>query len=71
VEVAPSFTGFKPAIRVHLVSWSDFHKKALEDLLQDCVKKRYESAKNLGVKKALKRPRPERTRPMRMGRKLR
>jgi len=43
-------------MRARPASGSEFHKKALESLLQDCMKKRSESAKNLGVKRALKRP---------------
>jgi hypothetical protein len=56
VEAARSFTGFRPAIRARSASGSDFHEKALEALLQDCMKKRSETAKNLAVKRALKRP---------------
>jgi len=56
VEAARSFTGFRPAIRARLASGSDFHKKALEALLQDWMKKRSETGKNLAVKRALKRP---------------
>jgi len=59
VEAARGFTGFNPAIRACLAAGSDFHKKALEALLQDCMKKRSETAENLAVKRALKRPRPD------------
>ena len=59
VVAARGFTGFKPAMRARLASGSDFHKRALEALLQDCMKKRSETAKNLAVKRALKRPRPD------------
>jgi len=40
VEAGRSFTGSRPAIRALLASGSDFHKKALEAFLQDCMKKR-------------------------------
>jgi len=59
VEAAQGFTGFRPAMRACLASGSDFHKKALESLLQDCMKKRSETAKHLAVKRALKRPRAD------------
>jgi len=57
VEAAWGFTGFRPAIRARLASGSEFHKKALESLWQDCMKNRSESAKYLAVKRALKRTR--------------
>jgi len=59
VEAARGFTGFRPAMRAYLVSGSEFHKKALDSLLQDCMKKGSETAKNLAVKRALKRPRAD------------
>ena len=59
MEAARSFTGFGRAIRARLALGSDFHKKVLEALLQNCMKKRSETAKNLAVKRALKRPRPD------------
>jgi len=46
-------------MRAHLASGSEFHKKALESLLQDCMKKRSATAKDLAVKRALKRPRAD------------
>ena len=59
VVTAYGFTGFKPAMRARLALGSEFYKRALEALLQDCMKKRSETAKNLAVKRALKRPRPD------------
>jgi len=50
------FTGFRPAMRAQLVLGSEFHKTALVSLLQDCMKKRSKSAKNLAQKRALKSP---------------
>ena len=57
--VACSLSRFKPTMRVHLASRSSLDKRASEALLQDCMKKRSETAKNLAVKRALKRPRPD------------
>jgi len=59
VEAARGFTRFKAAIRALLASGSDFLKKALEALLQDCMKKRSETAKKLALKRVLKRPCPD------------
>ena len=50
-------TGLRPAIRARLASGSEFHQKALEALLQDCLKKKSETAKNLAMQRAMKRPR--------------
>ncbi|RPB18306.1 hypothetical protein L211DRAFT_854243 [Terfezia boudieri ATCC MYA-4762] len=50
-----ALTGFSLTIRDRLVSGSNFYKKALEALLQDCLKKRSETAKNLSIKHAQKR----------------
>lgn len=55
VVAARGLTGFRPTIRDRLASGSEFHKKALEALLQDCLKKRSETAKNLAIKRARKR----------------
>jgi len=57
IAAAPNITGFRPAIRAGLSSGSEFHKTALQALLQECLKKKSETAKNLAVKRALKRPR--------------
>ncbi|KAF8415920.1 hypothetical protein EV426DRAFT_706044 [Tirmania nivea] len=50
-----TLTGFQPSMRGRLAAGSEFHKKALEALLQDCLKKRSETAKNLAIKRARKR----------------
>jgi len=55
IAAAPNLTGFRPAIRARLASGSEFYKTALQALLQDCLKKKSETAKNLAVKRALKR----------------
>ncbi|KAF8415844.1 hypothetical protein EV426DRAFT_710009 [Tirmania nivea] len=55
VIAARTLTGFRPSIRGRLVAGSEFYKKALEALLQDCLKKRSETAKNLAIKRARKR----------------
>ncbi|RPB22613.1 hypothetical protein L211DRAFT_850378 [Terfezia boudieri ATCC MYA-4762] len=55
VIAACGLTGFRPTIRDRLASGSDFHKKAWEVLLQDCLKKRSETTKNLAIKCARKR----------------
>ncbi|KAF8414986.1 hypothetical protein EV426DRAFT_709178, partial [Tirmania nivea] len=52
---ARTLTGFRPSIKGRLAAGSEFHKKALEALLQDCLKKRSETAKNLAIKRARKR----------------
>ena len=44
-------------MRARIVAGLEFHKKAMEALLQDCMKKKSETAKNLVVKRALKRAR--------------
>ncbi|RPB22971.1 hypothetical protein L211DRAFT_850005 [Terfezia boudieri ATCC MYA-4762] len=59
VIAARGLTGFRLTIRDRLASGSDFHKKALEALLQDCLKKRSETAKNLAIKRARKRAQPD------------
>jgi len=59
VEGARCSTGFRPAIRARLASGAEFYKKALESLLQDCLKKRPETAKSLAVKRVLKRHRAD------------
>jgi len=58
VEAALTFTGFKPAIGAYLISRFDFHKKALEALLQDCIKKHSETDNYLAVKRVMKRSDP-------------
>ncbi|KAF8448514.1 hypothetical protein BGX38DRAFT_573894 [Terfezia claveryi] len=55
VVAARGLTGFRQSIRDRLASGSEFHKKALEALLQDCLKKRSDIAKNLAIKRARKR----------------
>jgi len=55
IAAAPNLTGFRPAIQAQLASGSEFHKTALQALLQDCLKKKLETAKNLAIEKALKR----------------
>ncbi|KAF8433171.1 hypothetical protein BGX38DRAFT_1146201 [Terfezia claveryi] len=42
-------------MRNQLAGGSESHKKALEALLQDCLKKRSETSKNLAIKRARKR----------------
>ena len=46
-------------MRARLALGSEFHKKALESLWQDCMKKQSETAKDLAVKRALKMPRAD------------
>jgi len=53
VEAAWCFIGFRPAMRARLPWGSELHKKALESLLHDCMKKGSETAKDLAVKRAL------------------
>ncbi|RPB23550.1 hypothetical protein L211DRAFT_849818 [Terfezia boudieri ATCC MYA-4762] len=55
VITARGLTEFRPTIRDRLASGSDFHNKALEALLQDCLKKCSETAKNLAIKRTRKR----------------
>jgi len=57
VKATRSLTSFRPSIRACLAWGSNFHVKALAALLQDCMKRGSEAAKNLAVKRALKRPR--------------
>ena len=57
IAAAPRMTGFRPGIRARLASGSEFHQKAREALLQDCLKKKCETAKNFAMKRAMKRPR--------------
>ncbi|KAF8447123.1 hypothetical protein BGX38DRAFT_1270597 [Terfezia claveryi] len=55
IIAARSLTGFRTSIRNRLAGGSESHKKALEALLQDCLKKRSETSKNLAIKRARKR----------------
>jgi len=55
IAAAPNLTVFRPTIRARLASGSEFHKTALQALLHDCLKKKSETAKDLAVKRALKR----------------
>ena len=57
IAAATRLTGFRPAIRACLVSESEFHQRAPEALLQDCLKKKSETARNVDMKRAMKRPR--------------
>ena len=58
VVAAYGFTSFNPAMRAHLASGSNFHKRALKELLQDCMNKQSQTAKTLIVKRAQKHPGP-------------
>ncbi|KAF8441127.1 hypothetical protein BGX38DRAFT_1272835 [Terfezia claveryi] len=55
IIAACSLTGFRSFMRNRLAGGSESHKKALEALLQDCLKKRSETSKNLAIKRAQKR----------------
>ncbi|KAF8431493.1 hypothetical protein BGX38DRAFT_1146611 [Terfezia claveryi] len=55
IIAARSLTGFRSSMRNQLASGSESHKKALEALLQDCLKKRSETSKNLAIKHARNR----------------
>ena len=57
IAAASRMTGFWPAIRARLASGSEFHRKALEALLQHGLKKKSGTGKNLAMKRARKRPR--------------
>ena len=46
----------RPAITARLASGSQLQQKALEVLLQDCLKKKSQTAKNLSMTRAMKRP---------------
>ncbi|RPB18124.1 hypothetical protein L211DRAFT_854441 [Terfezia boudieri ATCC MYA-4762] len=59
VIAAHGLTGFRPTIRDRLVLGSEFLKKALEALLQDCLKKCSETTKNLAIKRMRKRAQPD------------
>jgi len=59
IAAAPGLTRFRPSIRARIASGSEFYRKAIEALLQDCMKKKSETAKNLVVKRALKRARTD------------
>ncbi|KAF8432911.1 hypothetical protein BGX38DRAFT_1146253 [Terfezia claveryi] len=55
IIAARSLTRFRSSMRNRLAGGSESHKKALEALLQDCLKKRSEASKNLAIKRARKR----------------
>ncbi|KAF8433155.1 hypothetical protein BGX38DRAFT_1146212 [Terfezia claveryi] len=55
IIAARSLTGFRSSMRNGLAGGSESHKKALEALLQDCLKKHSEISKNLAIKCARKR----------------
>ncbi|KAF8458606.1 hypothetical protein BGX38DRAFT_1264867 [Terfezia claveryi] len=55
IIAARSLTGFRTSMRNRLASGSESYKKVLEALLQDCLKKRSETSKNLAIKRARKR----------------
>ncbi|KAF8455730.1 hypothetical protein BGX38DRAFT_1267015 [Terfezia claveryi] len=55
IIAARSLTGFRTSMRNRLASGSESYQKALEALLQDCLKKRSETSKNLAIKRARKR----------------
>ncbi|KAF8432633.1 hypothetical protein BGX38DRAFT_1276575 [Terfezia claveryi] len=55
IIAARSLTGFRTSMRNRLAGGSESHQKALEALLQDCLKKRSETSKNLAIKRARKR----------------
>ncbi|KAF8430819.1 hypothetical protein BGX38DRAFT_1277596 [Terfezia claveryi] len=59
VIAAQNFTGMRSTMRNRLAVGSEHHKKVLEALLQDCLKKRFETAKNLAIKRARKRAQPD------------
>ncbi|KAF8441112.1 hypothetical protein BGX38DRAFT_1316651 [Terfezia claveryi] len=50
-----SKTNLGTSMRNRLAGGSESHQKALEALLQDCLKKRSETSKNLAIKRARKR----------------
>ncbi|KAF8425422.1 hypothetical protein BGX38DRAFT_1279217 [Terfezia claveryi] len=55
IIAARSLTGFRSSMRNRLAGGSKSYKKALEALLQDCLKKHSETSKNLAIKHAQKR----------------
>ncbi|KAF8429412.1 hypothetical protein BGX38DRAFT_1278238 [Terfezia claveryi] len=55
IIAARSLTRFRTSMRNRLAGGSESHQKALEALLQDCLKKHSETSKNLAIKHARKR----------------